>query len=197
MSNTNKKITSPRPLSYRANTLVLARRGFTLIEATVVMLLVFLISSISLAMLNQQFLFYQTLQRQNFLVQEAPVINGLLSRILSQADAFRLHANEAQALDQSGAVIAGGNTILLGYAQADGSRNYGMITFVAPADGQTTGELIYTNITDISTETTSDSWVISSQVANAAFAIDGDGILTLTLGDQFQSQVTYAGIASF
>ncbi len=183
MSNTNKKITT-----------TLARRGFTLIESTVVLSLTLLIVGVSTATLNQQLNYYSLLQRQNFLVQDAPIINGMLSRILSQADAFQIFQNQATARAGTPAVRNGGNTIMLGYAQADGSKAFGLLNFTPPPPGADTGSLTYTNIG--SDGTLSTPWTLSNRVAAVNFGINPDGILTLTLNDQFLSQITYAGVAS-
>ncbi len=170
------------------------RRGFTLIEATVALVLILLIAATSTTLLTQQFTYFRILQQQNFLVQDAPVINNMLSRILSQADAFRIHASETQAIDGTTAGALTGNTLLIGYAQADGSRLFGLLTFIPPTNGNPTGQLRFRNVN--STGTLGTPWILSSRVANVNFSIDAEGILLITLLDQFQSSITYAGIAS-
>ena len=176
------------------------RRGFTLIEATVALVLILLIAATSTTLLTQQFTYFRILQQQNFLVQDAPVINNMLSRILSQADAFRIHTNEAEAFDGSPGltnVADNGNTLLIGYAQADGSRLFGLLTFVPPTPGQLTGQLQFTNVDNVGgANVLGTPWILSSRVNNVDFSIDAEGILLITLQDQFQSEITYAGIAS-
>lgn len=171
----------------------LLRRGFTLIEMGVVLVLSLLIASTSVTMLNQQVSFYQWLNSQNFLLQEAPVTNSLVVRILSQADAFRIHSIEEDALSDTNGLTTGGKVLVVGFSQPDGSQRYGLLKF-EKEDGDPTGIFSYSPLNEAGTAVAS-TWTITSGAADIEFGIV-NGILIIEMTGPYGGQLTYAATSS-
>lgn len=66
------------------------RKGFTLIELTVVLMISLMIGAASLALFTQQIASMKMLKRQNFLLRDAPETMGLLNKIIPRANAFQM-----------------------------------------------------------------------------------------------------------
>jgi len=177
----------------RVGALRLLKRGFTLIEMGVVLILSLLIASTSVTMLNQQVNFYQWLNSQNFLLQEAPVTNSLVVRILSQADAFRIHATQAEALSDTNGLTTGGQVLVVGFSQPDGSQRYGILQFQRDV-GDATGVLSYSPLNEAGTAVNS-TWTVTSGAADIEFGID-NGILIITMTGPYGGELTYAATSS-
>lgn len=171
----------------------LIKRGVTLIEMTVTMVLVMLIASTSLVMLNQQTDFYVWLNSQKFLVDDAPATNSLVVRILSQADAFKVHTSQSDALASTGGVTSGGSILVLGFAQPDGSREYGMLEF-SKGSGAATGSLTYSVLSQ-SGSSVNSSWTVANGIADATFEIE-NGILLFKMTGPFGAKIQHAASSS-
>lgn len=162
------------------------RKGYTLIELTVVLVLVMLIASSTLALFSQQVQFLNWWNTQKFIGEDAPFANSMIVRVFSKADAFKIYADRATALGGTGqGVTTGGGVIMLGFSQADGSKDYGLIEYDATND-----KVDYHVLNDTASAVTS-SWTIVSEVANASFEVVG-GVMQLTLTGPYGGQVTYA-----
>jgi len=179
------------------------RRGFTLIEMTVVLVLAAVVAFASTMMLNQQVNFYRWLTAQNFILQEAPVANNLVVRILSQADAFRIHNNRADALSDTNGLTTGGTSLVIGFAKPDGTRQFGLIEFnIVPGDA--TGVLTYTSLVrpPIVTPTVlpdlvvDSEWIITTGAANVTFGIDANGVLVMDMTGPKGGNIQYAASSS-
>lgn len=170
------------------------RRAFTLIEVTVVMILVVMVASTLTVMLSQQVHFLSWLNTQKFLVEKAPVTNNMMVRILSQADAFRIHRSKSEALADSNGVTSAGTVLVLGFSQPDGSREYGLIDF-SIASGENTGELRY-YVLEQDGATEVSSWVISSGIGAVDFSISDEGVLIMQLTGPYGETIKYAASSS-
>lgn len=169
------------------------KRGFTLIELSVVMVLVVIISSTLTAMLGQQLQFFKWWHTQKFIAEDAPLINSLVVRIYSNADAFRIHSTKTGALAGTGGTQADGEAMLLGFSQANGETAYGIIEYDLANE-----KLIYNNvIVDAATGVKSQGgqWTIASGVADASFDIV-DKTMQLTMTGPYGGQITYAATPS-
>ncbi|WP_159434930.1 PilW family protein [Rubritalea squalenifaciens] len=169
------------------------RKGYTLIELVVVMMLGLLLATTSTMMLSQQVNFYTMLNSQKFVLEEAPVANSMMVRILSQADAFRIHGSQADALSDTNGLVANGSTMVIGFAQPDGSREFGLIEFTK-ADGASTGTLKFHKLSP-DASTIISSWTITGGASNVTFGIQ-NGILIMTLTGPYGGQIQYAASSS-
>lgn len=169
------------------------RRAYTLIEMTVIMLLAMLIATTSTTMMSQQASFYSRLSAQKFVLEEAPIANSMMVRILSQADAFKIHANRAQALAGTNGLVANGSTLVIGFAQPDGSREFALIDFTIAA-GDNTGALQFHKLSE-DASTIVSSWTITSGASNVTFGIQ-NGILIMNLTGPYGGSIQYAASSS-
>lgn len=169
------------------------RRGFTLIEMTVVIVLAVLIASTGTMMMSQQVSFYKWLNAQSFVLEEAPIANSLVVRIMSQADAFRIHGTTADALADINGLTANGKVLVVGFAQPNGDKEYGLIEFTTQA-GAATGSLKFHKLNTAGTSIVS-SWTITNGAANVDFSFQ-NGILIMDMTGPYGAQIQYAASSS-
>ena len=72
--------------------------GFTLIEMTIAMVMSLGVASATMLLLSQQLSFIKMVQKFDFLRDDAPSINLLVSRIVGRATGYRLYATKAAAV---------------------------------------------------------------------------------------------------
>ncbi|MFD2159488.1 prepilin-type N-terminal cleavage/methylation domain-containing protein [Rubritalea tangerina] len=161
------------------------RLGYTLIELSVVLVLVVLISSTLVSMLNQQVSFYSWWNTQKFIAEDAPLTNSMVVRVFSKADDIEIFADRTSALTGGNGVVIDGEVILLGFLQGDGSKKYGMIEYDGDED-----ELVYNVLNDAGNGVIS-SWTIATGIADASFDVV-NSVHQLTLTGPYGGQVTYA-----
>lgn len=160
-------------------------KGFTLIELSIVMILVILIAGSLVTMMRQQVLFFKWWNTQNFIAEEAPLINSAVVRIFSNANNFTIFSDLNAITTQQAGVTADGDAILLIFSQPDGSSARGAIVF-----DSTEGELVYNNLNATGTSVTS-SWVIARGIEDASFDVVAD-TMQLTLKGPYGGELTYA-----
>lgn len=164
------------------------KKGYTLIEMSVVMVLIVLIASTLTSMLGQQVQFIRWWDTQKFIAEDAPLVNNMVVRLFSQADGFQVY-------DNTGAgTTANGDTLLLGFTNAgDGGKSFGRIQFDAA-----TNSLEYSNMEDLGAglvEVAGSTWTMASGVSGADFSVV-NGIMELTLVGPFGGTITYAATPS-
>jgi hypothetical protein len=164
------------------------RRGFTLIELTIAMMLGMAIGGMVMALFNQQLAFLRLYQTQNFLTEEAPVISLYVSKLVGKADRFRLHDSVNDALAGSNPRLTDSPVVLLNFRQPDGSVRASILSFEDRGDGPA----LYYYVVPTSGVLDAPQWFISNKPANAWFAME-QGILRMTLVGPAGEQVTYSG----
>ena len=140
-------------------------KGYTLIELTVVFVLVILIASTLTSMLSQQVQFYTWWNTQRFIAEEAPLANNIVVRLFARADSFRTITTD------------GVDTMQLGFVNDAGATTYGVISYNA-------GALQYSY-------NGTPAWNIASGLSSASFNTVAD-TLQFTLTGPYGGQVTYA-----
>lgn len=167
------------------------KRGYTLIELSVVIVLVILIATTLVSMLQQQTQFIRWWKTQDFIAEDAPLTNAMVARLFSNADAFRLHDTQANAILNTGGVVAGGTAMTLGFTQPDGTRVKGLLWFQ-------NNELWYGVFNAAGTAVpVANSWRVAREVdtANSSFSVVG-GVMQLTLTGPYGGSATYAATPS-
>lgn len=164
------------------------RRGYTLIEITLVLMVGLVIGTMLMTLANQQFAFLKIFRSQNFLTEEAPIISNNLARIVGQADRFRIHNSVNDALNGVNPVMSGGTAVLLYFRQPDGTMLKGIISYENKGSGKA---LYYYTIPATGVLSTPD-WTISKRPTNVTFSID-QGILRTTLTGPSNEQIVYSG----
>ena len=124
-----------------------------------------------------------------FLRDDAPQVNVMLTGILGKADSYRIYGSTSDAKTASAAVNTGGRAIRLRFSNPNGTVGEGIVTFET-VEGKE--QLNYYNFTG-SWPATAD-WTISHRPASMTFA-DDTGVLLVTLTGPYNESITYAGTA--
>lgn len=161
------------------------KKGYTLIELSVVIVLVVLIASTLTSMLSQQLQFFKWWNTQKFIAEDAPLANNMVVRLFSNADVFRVHSTKAGAVAGTGGTTAGGSAVCLSYAQPGGGREYGVLYH-----DSTNQTIEYAKLTGGNAITAGDEWTLVSGIPSTSFDVV-DGILAMTLTGPYGGEVTY------
>lgn len=167
------------------------RAGFTLPELAMAILLSLAIAAITMSMIQQQVSFHKILRAQNFLVEEAPVINNSISHILARADAFRIHENLSDAVSDANAVTVNGKVLVVGFSNPDSTQDFGIISFEENSGDPFLG---YYSLEAGSSfpGAGSPDWIISRRVEDAVFFVD-NGVFRIQLTGPAGETITYTG----
>lgn len=165
------------------------KKGFTLVEMTVVIVFGMALSSAGMLLLNQQIQTIQRLNAQDFILREAPQINTTLTALLSRADAIRLHDNFNDAVLDQNPVLADGKVLIAAFRNIDNTTTFGIISFETVAG---TDRLNYYFYDPSSTPPTqgSPSWTVSRDIGLASFNLV-DGLFQAALTGPGGEQLTY------
>jgi prepilin-type N-terminal cleavage/methylation domain-containing protein len=165
------------------------RSGFTLIEMTVVIVVGMGIASAGMLLLSQQIRVIEILNRQNFILEDAPQINHSITSILSRADAIRLHSSFDDALADSNAVIADGTVLVAAFRNIDETTTFGIISFEENDDDDRLNYYFY-DPTEPQPTVGNPSWTIARTVAGVNFSTV-DGLVQLQLTGPNAEEITY------
>lgn len=169
-------------------------RGYTLIELTLAMAVGVIISAIIMAMVNQQLAFLRIFRKQSFLVTEAPMLNNYITKIVENADSYKLYASVADLKTPGGPqVLKDAPVILLRFKEPNGNFRAAALSFETPT-GMSRG--LYYRLMNSSNQlqdiTASDSWALSKKPEDVRFSID-TGILRVTIKGPNREQIIYSG----
>ena len=165
-----------------------ARRGFTLIELTIAMMLGIAIGGMIISLFNQQLAFLRLYQTQNFLTEEAPLISLNVSRIVGKADRFRLHDSVNDALSGTNPRLTESPVVVLNFRQPDGTMRAALLSF----ENRGQGPALYYYVVPVSGVLGDPQWFISNKPTNVTFTIE-QGVLRMTLTGPAGEQITYSG----
>lgn len=131
------------------------------------------------------------MRAQNFLVEEGPQINHTITSVLAQADAYRIHLDLTDAVSDTNAVTADGKTMVLGFLDADGTQQFGIISFEAGADSPFLG---YYNLNPSApfAGAGNPDWIITRQITDATFFVE-NGVFRMQLVGPLGETITYSG----
>jgi len=175
------------------------RRGFTLIELTLVMVIGIMVATVSLTLFSQQMMMFSMMKTQDFMVNEAPQINSLLNKIIPQADSFMIYSSADKVANGEPEQV-GGQAIVLrfdGLNRASAGdweldKSFSVIVFGEDDEGGNGKLSYYSGIKDLATfDPSKPSWVISSQVSHATFFID-KGVLRIKIRGPHDGEITYS-----
>jgi len=165
-----------------------ARRGFTLIELTIAMVLGIAIGGLVISLFNQQLAFLNLYRSQSFLNEEAPLISMSVSRIVGKADRFRLHESMEDALAGANPRLTNSPVVVLNFRQPDGTVRAAILSF----EDRGAGPALYYYVVPVSGVLGEPQLSISNKPANVGFAIE-QGVLRMTLDGPAGEQITYSG----
>lgn len=164
------------------------RRGFTLLEMTIVLMISLMAGSMVMALFNQQMTFLRMFRAQSFITEEAPVISVYLNRMVGKADRFRLHASVSDALAGDNPRTTSSPVCVLNFRTPDGDMRASILSFEDRGDGPA----LYYYIVPQSGVMADPQIMISNQPENVEFFLE-QGILRTRLTGPEGEQLTYSG----
>jgi hypothetical protein len=172
----------------KASSRIPRRRGYTLIELTLAMSIGIVIASLLMTMVNQQLAFLKIFRAQSFLVTEAPLLNNYLSKVIGNADSYRLYASLNDVVSGATPVLDGAPVILLRFKEPNGTFRASVLSFENPG----TGQGLYYRMVNTSGVLGDPSWALSRQPSNVRFSIE-QGVLRVRLTGPYNEEVVYSG----
>lgn len=165
-----------------------SRRGYTLVELSLAMTTGLVVTTLLLALVNQQIAFLRIFSAQNFLTTEAPVINNYLARVIGSAEGYRLYESVADLVAGEDPVLADAPVIMLRFKEPDGSFRASVLSFENPGTGQ---GLYYRMVTRAGVLGGPD-WALTKRPANVNFAVV-QGILRVRITGPNGEEIVYSG----
>ncbi len=171
------------------------KRGFTLIELSIGIMMGMAVGSMTLLLFNQQLMFLKLYKVQNFLSEEAPVISMYVSRLVGKADRFRMHTSVSDALSGSNRplVTSSGQPIqypvvLLNFRQPDGTMRATILSF----ENRGAGPALYYYVVPVNGVLGEPQWAVTKAPKNVSFAVER-GVLRMVLTGPNDEKITYSG----
>jgi hypothetical protein len=164
------------------------RRGFTLIELSIAMLMGMATGAMVLALFNQQLAFLKMYRTQNFLTDEAPIINMYVSRLIGKADRFRLHDSVGDALSGTNPRLTDSPVVVLNFRQPDGTMRAAILSF----ENRGTGSALYYYVVPLTGLLGDPQWSVTKAPSNVFFSMS-EGVLRMTLIGPKKERITYSG----
>lgn len=164
------------------------RRGFTLIELSIAMMMGIATGAMVLALFNQQLAFLKIYKSQNFLTDEAPIVSMYVSRLIGKADRFRLHDSVADALAGTNPRLTDSPVVLLNFRQPDGTMRAAILSF----ENRGTGLALYYYVVPVNGVLGDPQWAVTKVPLNVVFSMN-EGVLQMTLTGPKQERITFSG----
>jgi len=165
-----------------------SRCGYTLVELSLAMTTGLVVTTLLLALVNQQIAFLRIFSAQNFLTTEAPVINNYLARVIGSAEGYRLYESVADLVAGEDPVLADAPVIMLRFKEPDGTFRASVLSFENPGTGQ---GLYYRMVTRAGVLGAPD-WALTKRPANVNFAVV-QGILRVRITGPNGEEIVYSG----
>ncbi|MEK6232423.1 MAG: hypothetical protein N2A42_11280 [Luteolibacter sp.] len=164
------------------------RRGFTILELTVAMMVGMTVGATILAMLNQQVAFLKIFKAQSFLNEEAPIISNHISKLLLGAERFRLHATVEDALAGANPRLTDSPVCVLNFRQPDGSVRAGILSF----EDRGQGDALYYYLVPLTGTLVAPEWAITTMPTLVTFSVES-GIIRTRLTGPAGEELTFSG----
>jgi hypothetical protein len=169
------------------------RRGFTLVEVSVAILIGMMTGGMVLAVFKQQLAFLDFYKTQSFLTEEAPVISMYVSRLLGKADRFRLHDSVDDALANTNRRTSASPVVVLNYRQPDNPTAPMRAAILAFQDlGNGKGPALYYYIVPSTGTLGTPEWAVTRKPTNVSFAME-QGVLRMRLTGPQGELITFSG----
>ncbi|RYD39966.1 MAG: hypothetical protein EOP85_15060, partial [Verrucomicrobiaceae bacterium] len=164
------------------------KRGLTLIELSIAIMMGMATGSMVLMLFNQQLVFLKLYKTQNFLSEEAPVISMYVSRLVGKADRFRLHDSVADALSGANPRLTASPVVVLNFREPDGKMRATILSF----ENRGTGMALYYYVVPVNGVLGEPQWAVTKAPTNVAFTME-EGVLRMTLTGPNDEMITYSG----
>ncbi|MES2924342.1 MAG: prepilin-type N-terminal cleavage/methylation domain-containing protein [Verrucomicrobiota bacterium] len=164
------------------------RRGFTLIEMSVAIMMGLAIGTMILALFNQQLAFLKIFKAQGFLTEEAPIVSTYVSRLVGKADRFRLHDSVADALSGANPRLTESPVAVLNFRQPDGTMRATILSF----ENRGSGLALYYYVVPVTGVLGEPLWAVTKAPSKVAFRMDS-GVLRMILTGPNLEEIIYSG----
>lgn len=164
------------------------RRGFTLVELSVAIMMGMMTGAMVMALFNQQIAFLRIYQAQSFLTDEAPMISLHVSRLVGKADRFRLHDSVEDALSGTNPRTSDSPVVVLNYRQPDGTMRASILAY----QNLGTGPALYYYVVPATGVLGDPQWAVTTKPTNVRFAME-QGVLRMTITGPAGERITYSG----
>ncbi|MBB5353391.1 prepilin-type N-terminal cleavage/methylation domain-containing protein [Haloferula luteola] len=168
----------------------ISRRGFTLIELTLAIMIGLATASMTLLLMNQQLAFLRIYKAQDFLVREAPLINSYVTKVLGSAEGYRLYTDIDSLKGGGNPVLTGAKVLVLRYRLPSGGIKAAVLSFEDPGDDFDRG--LYYRLLPDSGNIGTPEWAITKEPVDVTFSIE-QGILRMRLTGPNGETITYSG----
>jgi prepilin-type N-terminal cleavage/methylation domain-containing protein len=165
-----------------------SKRGFTLIELSIGIMVGLMIGAMTLTMLNQQLTFLKIFRAQSFLNEELPIISNHVSKLFINAERFRLHASLADAIAGDDPQLTDSPVVVLNFRQPDGTLRAGILSFEDRGDGNA----LYYYVVPLSGVLGDPEWAITNKPTNISFFVES-GIIRTRLTGPAGEEITFSG----
>ena len=166
------------------------RRGYTLTELALAMMMGIAVGVMLLSIFQQQVAFLRIFNAQSFLTTEAPILNSYLSRVLSSAEGYQLYPSVTSLTAGTGQTMTDAPVILLQFKEPNGTVRASVLSFETPGGGQGRG-LYYRPVTSAGVLGNAE-WALSTKPTNVQFSVV-DGILRCRITGPNAEEITYSG----
>lgn len=167
------------------------RRGFTLIELSIAIMMGMAIGAMVITLFNQQLTFLKIFRTQNFLTEEAPIISMYVSRLVGKADSFSLHANIEDAKAGAVPTLGPSSVLRLNFRQPDGTIQTTILSFERQGTGNALNYYVIPAVVPDG-GLTAPAWSVTKAPRDVSFSVV-IGILRMTLTGPNNEQITYSG----
>lgn len=164
------------------------KRGFTLIELTIAIMIGLFVGVMLMTMLNQQITFLKIFRAQSFLNEEVPIISNHISKLMLNAERFRLHATLEEAIDGEEPQLTDSPVVVLNFRQPDGTMRAGILSFEDRGDGNA----LYYYVVPLSGVLGEPEWAITNKPTNVTFFVES-GIIRTRLTGPAGEVITFSG----
>jgi len=164
------------------------RRGFTLIELSIAIMMGLATGTMVLALFNQQLAFLKIFKAQGFLTEEAPIISSYVSRLVGKADRFRLHDSVADALSGANPRLTESPVVVLNFRQPDGSMRATILSF----EDKGSGLALYYYVVPVTGVLGAPLWAVTKTPSKVVFRVDS-GVLRMILTGPNAEEIIYSG----
>lgn len=164
------------------------RRGYTLTELALAIMMGIAVAAMLLSIFNQQISFLKIFNAQSFLTTEAPLLNNYLSRVIGSAEGVRLYTSVTSLTGGSAPVMTDAPVLMLRFKEPDGTFRASVISFENPGTGQ---GLYFRPVTPAGNLGNAE-WALSKKPTDVKFSIV-DGILRCRITGPNGEEITYSG----
>ncbi len=164
------------------------RKGFTLIEVSIAIMIGMATGAMVLSLFNNQMAFLKIYQTQNFLTEESPIISMYVGRLVGRADRFRLHDNVADALAGVRIRTTASPVVVLNFRQPDGTMRATILSF----ENRGSGLALYYYVVPVNGVLGEPQWAVTKKPTDVSFSMD-QGVLRMALTGPAGEKITYSG----